>query len=219
MAAPSHYRLKARLETKLRAWYDLADVRQRALGLQWYPDARAFAQLVSATYNVPLVRVCGVIAALSPAVYWELNKSQAESLIRAHADGEDLDDVVLSTYGAQARKARAILQAPGEIESDWVANILGLQAWKTRAFFRNILDPASVSVTVDRHIVSACGVADRFTGNTAVWLYRVVAEALSQVARDLGLQPCALQATVWITYKETAEAYSHAEGPRPAAPF
>lgn len=216
--ANTHYRLQSRLESKFRAWYALSDARQRAAGQAWYPEARAFALLVYETYGIPFPRVCGVIAALSPAVYWELNKSQAETLCRAYVDGEDLAEVVLSTYGGQARKARLILESPGDLDTDNIAEILGRRAWKTRAFFRNILDPSSTSVTVDRHIVNACGMQDQFT-QSAIWCYRVVVDALTAVARDLDLRPCALQAIIWITYKETAGAFSNAEGARPAAPF
>ncbi|MCX7429376.1 MAG: hypothetical protein NTW96_27600 [Planctomycetia bacterium] len=219
MATDKHCRLRSRIEKRLCSWYGLSCSRLRADGLAWYRAAREFCNLLSETYGVPLVRVCGVVAALSPAVYWALNKRQAEALIQAYVDQEDPAGVAVSTYGSQAAKAREILALAdlGPDPAARVAGILGAQARKTRAFFSNLMHLSSQEVTVDRHIVAACGLADRFVGNSAVWLYRVVAEAVGNVAEELMLRPYELQAIVWLTYKETAEAYSAAEGARPAA--
>lgn len=219
-------KLRKMVEARIRHWHGLATACQIARGSVWYTEARAFCTVLATEYDVPYVRVCGVVAALSPAVYWELNKRQAEALIQAHAEGQDLGDVVLSTYGAQAAKARAILTAPdlGPEPQETVRRMLGARAFKTWAFFDNLVHAASQDVTVDRHIVAACDLEGKFT-QSAAWCYNLVRDAIRAVADELGCLPYELQAVVWVTYKETTGAYSNAEGPvadRPqadAAPF
>lgn len=100
----------ARIRDRLECWYGLASAAHIAAGRTWYSDAHAFAEAVAERTGLPLYKICGVIAALSPAVYWELNKRQAEALCVAYVDGGDLLDVAASTYGRQVRKAVCILE-------------------------------------------------------------------------------------------------------------
>lgn len=200
---------KSLITRKLRAWFDLASADQAARGKLWYHEAHGFACTLADQTGIPLERVCGVIAVLSPAVYWRLNKKQAEELCNAHAEGLDIRSIVLSTYGGQAEKAYAILESQYDLSADDVARMLGGGwAMKTKAFFRNILDPiGSLSVTVDRHIVTAAGYT-----RTHPALYRAMARTIARMAAEHGLRPCQVQAIVWTCYKETTGAYSNAEG-------
>lgn len=206
----THEKLKARVRARFEDWIGLSTATQRAAGLSWYREARTFCQEVAKTYRVPLVRVCGVLAALSPAVYWDLNKKQTEDLVRAHSEGEDLSDVVLSTYGRQADKARMILTMP-DPSPERIADVLGRRAFKTRAFFANVFDVGSTDVTVDRHIVSAADMDSQWTTGAA-WCYNLLADVIRELAAVHRVRPYELQAQIWTTFKEMTGAYSNAEG-------
>jgi len=196
-----------RVEHRLRHWFDLAMPEHIAKGSVWYTEARAFALEVSVWYKIPMPVVCGVIAALSPSVFWELNMVQARTLCRAHAEGGDLESVVVSTYGKQAEKARDILTCghtnPGKVEDILCRNVAGRRrAFKTLAFFRNILDAGSLAVTVDQHIVAAAGFEEEFT-QSAAWCYDLLADAIRDIAAPTGYRPYQVQAIIWTVYKAT----------------
>jgi len=204
-------KLKAHVEKHLRAWYDLAGPAQRSAGQCWYAEAHAFVVELAEATGLDVVRVAGVVAALSPSVYWAANKRQAEALCRAYADGTDLLDVVLTTYGRQCRKARAILTVHLS-DVDWpvtIRHILGEgkrpRAFKTQAFFENILRPKSSNkVTVDQHIVNAAGMGDLFV-QSARWCYDLIADVIRSLAVEYGHRPQELQAIIWLTYKDVAK--------------
>jgi len=198
-----------RIENRFRAWYQLATAKQRAEGKAWYREARAFARELSRTYGIPLVQVCGVIAALSPSVAWDVNKRQAEALCRAFSNGGDLADVVVSTYGKQAAKAREIIQLAktryDELDRrGLIFEILGVRAFKTWAFFDNIYRLNGQDVTIDQHIIMAADFAELWT-QSAKWCYDLLARSMRKVAEELKLKPHQLQAIIWLTYKETKE--------------
>ena len=206
------------IESRLLAWYRLANSRQRAAGLTWYADARAFCREVSADTGLPLATVAGVVAALSPSTYWELNKRQAEALCRTFAAGGDIDSVPISTYGRQAAKARKIVSEKLLSSTD-ICKALGRRAFKTWAFYDNLTRKESRAATIDQHIIRALDLEDRWTQG-AKGIYDEVAGCIRQVADDTGLAPYQLQAIVWLTYKETGERYSPEEKrDRAVAPF
>jgi hypothetical protein len=136
---------------KLRAWIDLLDARHYSAGTDWYKEAREFVARCAARYCRTPETVAALVAVLSPATAWEVNKRQAEALLRAYADGLDPKDVTLSTYGTQAAKALAILTNGTATEED-----LGPTAWKTRAFYNNLIGSVC-HVTIDRWILRALG--------------------------------------------------------------
>ncbi len=189
-----------RIKTRLSHWYDLAEARHIASGKNWYREAHDFARELAHMHGVGFHRTVGVIAALSPSVFWELNKRQAESLIGAYADGADLTSVTVSTYGKQADKARRILT--DAVSCADVTDILGVRAFKTLAFFSNLYSyPDSLCVTVDQHIIDAAGYG-RFWVQSAIWCYELLAEAICLLAKEVNLRPYEVQAIIWITYKD-----------------
>lgn len=192
-----------RVKDRLRHWYGLAEVRHIASGKAWYREAHEFAVGLSETYDIPLYKVVGVIAAISPSVYWDQNKRQAEKLCQAYADGGPLEDVVVTTYGRQAVKARQILRdAQHGIH---VNEMLGKRAFKTKSFYWNILRyPDSLAVTIDQHIISAAGFENRWVQGSK-WCYNLLADAIRELAVELNLKPYELQAIIWITYKEIVD--------------
>lgn len=194
---------KARIKRRLEAWLELADQRHWADGKSWYANANTFAHEVSAATNTTLNQVVGVIAALSPSVYWDQNRRQAQALCQAHANSGNLLDVVVTTYGRQARKARRILEENSGNATE-IMGILGRRAFKTRAFFFNIQAPGSSDfVTIDQHIIAACGLEDIWT-QSARWCYELVSDVIREIAREHSLRPHQVQAVIWLVYKDVS---------------
>lgn len=181
---------------KLSALYDLTNTDEIVSGKTWYRQAHDFAVEISLKYSVPLENVCGVIAAISPAVFWDLNKRQAENLISAYKTGIDPADVILSTYGDQKKKAVAILTA----DKTDIAGILGKQARKTIAFYRTLLNPDDIKndVVIDRWIVRAVGF-DGIQGNSLLAIYSYIAADIRLIAGKKNVLPCEFQAIIWLT--------------------
>ena len=204
---------KTRIKERLYHWYGLASADHRAKGRIWYINAYEFALELSGRYNVALEQAVGVIAALSPSVYWEANKRQAEALCRAHCDGEDLMNIVVTTYGRQAQKARDILSILSVgFDSDDIRAMLGKRAFKTQAFFDNIFDPwyggheegPHPSVTIDQHIVEAAGFTEFWTCSAA-WCYLLIKDIIREMALEQNMLPCQMQAIIWIVYKDLTD--------------
>ena len=195
------------------AWLDLASARTWAEGLTWYADANTFAKTLATDYDLTIEKTAGVIAALSASVRWSINQTDAESLCRSYAMGEDTFDVVLHTYGKQCAKAREILDAPKDVMPHTVAKILGRRAWKTQAFFWCILDPTCEKthadpwrqVCIDRHMISAAGFDSKWTQG-ASGPYRILAELVIDARKQghMFLNVAQIQAIVWCTYKAVA---------------
>lgn len=197
MYANDRVKIKARVKERLLHWLGLAEARHIAAGKLWYLEAHEFAKELSHVYNIPLARVVGVIAALSPSVHWSANRRQAENLCRAHADGDPLESVVVTTYGRQAAKARTFLIS-NKIN-------LGKRAFKTQAFYHNILYPGgSDCVTVDQHMVAAANFTE-FWVSSAHWCYNLFVDVIREIASDHGLQPHQAQAIIWLTYKDLTD--------------
>ncbi len=204
-----HERLAEHAAKRLRAWYDLADVTHRHAGEAWYADARAFACRLTVEYDHvdrPLTgaQVAGVLAALSPSVVWAMNKRDAERMVRAYSLGMDPATVTVSTYSGQKAKAVQILRVSGGPTTGEVKEILGRRSFKTWAFFDNITDSKSEKVCLDRHIIGAAGIEEQWV-QSAVWCYTLVSAAIVDLAHEVDLLPCQVQATIWIAYKEIGD--------------
>lgn len=184
--------------------YALATDEQYKAGKDWYFQARFIANHIANKYNVPFVKVCGVIAALSPATNWVQNIADTCNLCYAWSEDLDLEKVVVTTYGNNKRKAAAILGLKG-IGIDSVEKLMlgNSKVSKTASFFRNILTGDSVDVTIDRHAVrialgnpknadSICMTEKR---------YRNVRDAYRIVAEKVGLSASQVQAITWIAFR------------------
>jgi hypothetical protein len=200
---------------RLRAWIDLLTAGHIARGKVWYSNANTFAERLGIEYSIPLERAVGVMAVLSVQNRWDVNKRDAEAMIRASYEGRDLDGVTAATYSSQKRKAVAILAARGEN----IAAMIGTKyAPKTQAFYSNIIEPfASIRVTLDRWIFRGLGLENTGTGgagNHYIALYHAVETLFQTEAEHLAWRPCELQASVWICIQETADVEQW-EGSRP----
>jgi len=174
--------------------------------MTWYADAHAFAWELAVEFNIGTDIAAGIIAALSPACDWEINKRQSREMLQVYAAGKSRRYFIGSTYPPQIRKAWAIRELQDhradyaeDCVKDAIDSLLGPTAWKTRAFFDNILRPdTSRAVTIDRHILVALDCDRRYSRGPA---YAEVAGVIRKAAGQRRIKPHQLQAIIWTTYK------------------
>lgn len=176
----------------LNKWAKRAKVEHWEQGKLWYHDAHDYCQGLVGKYT--LEQVVGVVAALSPQVEWDHNKSVACALLEGY-EGE-----VYKGYDVNMTKARSVLDIKDPL------TILGGQ--KVRAFYDNILRPRySNLVTVDTHIARAFFNSLDLSQKELDFTFRphgngVIQEAVRTLADRYEVRPLALQATIWLAVKD-----------------
>lgn len=163
-------------------------------GLKWYEEARACAKRISIKSGVPFITVCSIIAALSPMSPWERNKLDAYELCMGSTKHK------YTTFGANVAKARRLLKM-----TDYSEIVDELNGLKTVAFFDNIFNPDSDSVTIDSHMVAIAHgkrLSKSERPSLGKLMYESIAEAVKLLADSLKLRPYELQAILWVTWRE-----------------
>ena len=79
-------------------------------GIDWYERAKKSCKIIAKDTGLNIRVVVGVVAALSPNNKWSKNIIDAQNLCLTYANGGDLNQVKVSTYGAMKRKALEILE-------------------------------------------------------------------------------------------------------------
>lgn len=153
---------------------------------------------IAQTCNFQPVIGAAVFAALSPNNDYLGNiRDTARMLIAAEA-GAGIDDFKVSTYGANKRKAWAIVKGADPLELI-VAN-------KTRNFFLNVANPRDPTpVTVDGHIFCAWS-GKRIPLNSPGMKafakdYDTVADAIRQIGVERRILPNMVQGLIWYCWK------------------
>jgi len=186
-----------------------------AEGCQWYAHARQLCLEVANMRGLPLSKVVGVVAALSPRLSWSHNLEAADKLIDTWLSNQKIksnpmygvvgfSNVLLDYKGwgfpRNKEKAIAVLDCESSDPEVIAVIVRGKAALKVNSFFWSILGSHDY-VTVDGH---AAGIAfgTRVVGvSLTATQYRVIAEAYLQVAEQLHLLPHQLQAITWLTYR------------------
>lgn len=182
----------------LERWLGKATPDQRYNGLRWYNEAQDWAKYLSETFDIEPYKTAAVISALSPNNKWERNKVDAFNVCQTWKDGKTAESVKVCTYGANKRKAFAILSGGTEITA---------KSPKTHAFAANVGLLASDFVTVDKWHIRAClcnpkeGIRDTVESCTPAQYRRLEAITL-KLARKYGLKGYEVQAVIWVTIKE-----------------
>ena len=186
------------IDNLLRLYKD-AGPTVREEGMLWYEKAHCIAGDLSDRFFLASVsHAAGVIAVLSPAVQWEVNCRDAESVCAARKG----DDVTVSTYGQFREKAYAIRDGDDPIK--WINP---RTAPKTYAFWKCIKEPDNAAhVTIDRHALAACFgrlLTDRERSNTLkrVGMYNHFSQVYKDAASVVGILPSQLQAICWIEWR------------------
>lgn len=185
----------------------------RALGLQWYPLARAWLETLAQRYapwGATLESVAGACAALSPQVSW-LDQTRflpgfLESVL------VERDTTTLPHPGFLRNRARAARILLGESPE----SVLG--GPKVTAFYACILGDAE-RVCVDRHAATVA-LGER-TPRLSARLVLEIQRAYALAARVLGIGARDLQSMLWCHYKASGaasaqEAPTFFEGREPA---
>jgi hypothetical protein len=151
-----------------------ATTEQREQARAWYPSARVQAHALSLSANWTLEQSAAVIAAYSPRVSWAHNLRLAWN----HALGMEV-----RCLGASKRRAANAAQH----------GFCGLgNGAKVNAFARNIAG-ISDDVTIDTWMLRPFGLKSANKGN-----YRILANAVRELAWRQGIPPSEMQALLWI---------------------
>ena len=168
-------------------------------GMDWYKRARVFCYQLSLRENVPYIKVCGMLAALSPRNRWERNKIDVENLIK-HLKGTLETRPLFGTYNNMVRKAITIYMY------GWDAATVKreLNGPKITAFFENIYDTNNKSVTVDTWMILAA--AGKYLSiderpNVTKKLIAKITEVIQELAERHQMRPYELQAILWCAIK------------------
>ena len=181
---------------------DLAQPRHIEAGKMWYSDAKRFCERVAESCGVSSYKVAGVLAALSPATFWERNKIEARAFVRAYVTKTE-PETTISCYLRQVRKADTIMSLSDACSILEVGAVLGPRAFKTKAFFHNILVPESnLFITIDRHMLVAADA--KLTAGLAS-KYRMLEAAVLTAAQKHGLQGPEAQAIIWLVVKDIVD--------------
>lgn len=169
-------------------------------GLNWYNEAYQYCKELAERFLLPVQVVAGIIAAYSPQTGWLENKRFTLSFL--------MNPSKRQKSLVQDEKARKIAGLNCENE---IYNSLSINdaAFKTKAFFLNILNPDIVtSVTIDRHAIAVCiqhpnkteSLSDDY-GKITKGQYQFFEKAYVIAAEKLDILPQQLQAITWTVYR------------------
>lgn len=158
----------------------------------WYIDANKYAKDLSILTGYPVIKICGVIAALSPLKSWDENKIIAKSFLTG---GKAKHTKVM------VNKAKDILAGSGEIEE--ICNILNGN--KITSFFINLYLPAKKdNVTIDRHalaVILGRNIKDNEAQITKKQ-YEFFEDCYKIAAAKVNVNPNYMQSAVWEKWRE-----------------
>lgn len=184
----------------LRAMFDRADAVDRREGRLAYSRYHAVMKEIAAKYDLTLPRVVGAFVALSPNSDYAGNLRSLISLLDGLTKGHSPDQVVVSTY--RHALMRAWEYANGV---PFLSHAKGL---KTRAFYRNVLDPTDPEpVTVDGHMMAAWLGQNLTMKEAKVGArdYRRISDAVQALAAEEGMIANQVQATIWFARKRSLQ--------------
>lgn len=164
----------------------------------WYFELNDYCKTLSEHYNIPLIKIAGMLSALSPNNTFRHNIVSLEKFIRHNGNCK------VTTFNGQKNKALKILNSKENITIDEVKHILGNKkdsALKTKAFFDNIVRPhISQEVTVDLWMIRWA----KIEGSLTPKRYKDTANKIKELAQELNLLPHQLQAKLWVDIRGNA---------------
>ena len=185
------------------AVYNLATATDKINGADWYDRALTFANALSAVYSIEVTTIVGVIASLSPRNRWERNMQDAESMVKAYANGATYNDLIqlkVCTFKTGKDKAARILTDKISDRAELLATLKGP---KLQEFFNCILGDAD-DVCIDGHAYSIW-VGDRITLANVPSIGKKLRQSIKAdyqlAALSLGVKPHVVQAITWVTWK------------------
>ena len=189
-------------------FYSLSSLAEINDGLTWYSEANKYARDLAARFNLSVQQIAGLIAVFSPQAGWVENKRYALTFL--------YNPNARIRSKVQTDKAKLILTL--KIESDiYNAQSTRGAAFKTKAFFKNILNPdIDADVTIDRHAIASCiqhpdnvsALGDEY-GQLTAKQYQFFQDCYIKAAKQVNILPHQLQAIVWVTYRRIRKLAEH----------
>jgi hypothetical protein len=176
------------IESRLDQVYNLATIEAKTLGILWYELAYKESQKLSREFNVPVFKVVGVMAALSPNNKWERNLIDTRIFLKTPSV-----DTKVCTFKNQRIKALKILSASSSSE---IRSILSGR--KTISFFDNIFKhkiPHKVTVDLWMYRMSQIKQTNKN--------YEAISQAVINLSNKYSLLPHQFQAIVWSVVRPT----------------
>lgn len=168
--------------SKLDAIYGQATKGQINTGVNWYEDAYIQAQKLAKEFHLPIFRVAGIIAALSPNNKWERNLHDTRLFLQTPSL-----ETKVCTFMGQRRKALMILSARSSSEVRLI-----LSGRKTVSFFDNIVKHnLPHKVTVDLWMYRMAELKQSHKN------YELISQAVIELSNKHGILPHQFQAIVW----------------------
>ena len=159
----------------------------------WYFQVNDYCKTLVELHNIPLIKVAGILSALSPNNTFATNIKSLEAFLRTKGNCK------VTTYNAQKNKALTILNSPDTITIEEVKAILG--GLKTMAFFDNIVRPeVSQDVTIDLWMIRHFGIEGSLTPKK----YKDASNKIKKLANSLNLLPHQVQAKLWVDIRGNA---------------
>ena len=117
-------------KTKIIALFNKTTRKNLDDGFDWYQGAYNYAYNLSIKHGISIVKVIGIMAALSPNNKWERNKIDTDKFLSVPSL-----ETKVCTFMNQRKKALAIFHSQGTVEE--IERIL--KGIKTVNFFNNIM--------------------------------------------------------------------------------
>ena len=203
------------IKRRLKKMYNLTPVENLEISKNWYFEANKFSRELSKNIGVSSIKISAVLSALSPAVSWDINKRDCETMIKVFVNFGSLENCNYSTYSQNAFKAWEILndkknETTKDIYNKYFNN--GKSGFKTANFFVNIASPKDENfVTIDRHQFAICrNLKSSSDGKTPTKkVYEILKSAHIETAKELKILPHELQAVTWSTYRTEILGYKY----------
>jgi hypothetical protein len=178
----------------LRIW-DMTSTEERQ---DWYQEAHDWSEALGLVHELPVSKVCGVVAALSPLKTWDQNLKIARDMVITGDCGH---------MGAFKNKAINILKSDGSDES--IKTILSGN--KITSFYVNIMHPdKTTEVTIDRHALSiALGrwITDEDYAGMTDLQYNFFVDCFTLAAKKVGVKPLLMQSATWVKFRKIKKDY------------
>lgn len=161
---------------------------QKVRGEFWYSQARLSCISLAVKYNLCSEKVISVVSHLSPRVRWEQNLKDAELVIQSFNLGKPIESIRARAYKRNVAKAYQVLMGSSPAFGQ-----------KTQSFYNCIADPKSNDVCIDVWAARAVGYK---SARIKPADYKEIQKQYWRASDKLGLQPCSLQATIWLDIRE-----------------
>jgi hypothetical protein len=186
---------KPELQTNLHNLYRHSTADERIQGKEWYPSAHATIAKWAQTYNHPLATAACVTAALSPQVSWERNLTMAHDILSG-LNQPSIGGVLHSNL----RKAITLRDNQSSADPQTQMAQVFPGGPKVTSFAANLYGQSHM-VTIDAHAIQAA-LNDPLATYGLKWSpYLTFASVYAAVAYELGIEPSAFQAIIWLTWK------------------